>query len=541
MRNNEEELNMSNIRESYEIQIKSNSMALARERAAKMVEDGTIQKAKIIIAENGTGTYSAYLGEAADENNIGRVISLAGNGEANLSVLLQELYEVKIDTVARGVFTGHFNLLGTITADHSSKEVISDRIKALILEKVNAGIIAKSEVRDILVYMQEELFDERLMYYIIKQYAFHTGKQPQRPSTLYKDPWLKERKAARKQTDVAEACRNALVGNALILEGPKAVGKNVFTETIAWILQKPLYLITFSPNMAPSFVYGEKSTDNSAAEALSKFDPETLKKAKEIEERRSNARMLAMLAKSSGADREIVEKAEEAASKLTEEEEAILSQAALFQKQSVQATSVNIVVDSSPLYDALADENGAMICFNEMNLAEPGFFASFTNQLTDGTGFINIPGRGEVKIHKGFCIVGTQNADYAGCQEQNEATVSRFGCIRFKQPKSVEDLLRVATQSKIKKDGFDDVEINDQYIKQAAQFYNAVYGASTRSDALITNTSLNIRGYVRALSIVAESDGVCKLVDELQTQVINVCDPEEVEALVTMAKQTITC
>lgn len=531
------------IRKSFDVTIRANSMAQAKDRAAEMVADGTISKVKVVVGENGTGGFSAYLDEAKDENNIGRVMNvLDESGTAqSLATLCEELYEIKIEKFEKNVFTGKFNLLGMKTEEKEAESKESDRIMSLIKEKIDAGIISKEEMRDILRYMKEELFDERLMYYVIKQYAGHSGKQPQRPSTLYKDPWLKERKAARKQTDVAEACRNALVGNAIILEGPKAVGKNVFTETIAWILHKPLYLITFSPNMAPSFIYGEKSTDNSAAEALAKFDPEILKKAKEIEDRRNNARMLAALARSSGANEAVVKMAEDSAAKLTVEEEDILSQAALFQKQAVQATSVNIVVDSSPLYDALADENGAMICFNEMNLAEPGFFASFTNQLTDGTGFINIPGRGEVKIHKGFCIVGTQNADYAGCQQQNEATVSRFGCIRFKQPKSIVNLLKVATMSKIRKDGFDDVEIPDEYVKQAADFYNAVYGASTRPDAMITNASLNIRGYVRALSVVAESNGECKLVDELQTQVINTCDPEEVEALMTMAKQSITC
>lgn len=79
-------------------------------------------------------------------------------------------------------------------------------------------------------------------------------------------------KAGASVIQLSKGLRAAVSRNAVICEGEKSTGKNVYLETISWLMGMPMYLITFSRQMSPSSIYGEKTTDNSAAKALSEFD-----------------------------------------------------------------------------------------------------------------------------------------------------------------------------------------------------------------------------------------------------------------------------
>ena len=166
--------------------------------------------------------------------------------------------------------------------------------------------------------------------------------------------------------------------------------------------------------------------------------------------------------------------------------------------------------------------------FNEMNMSEANFFASFTNQLLDGTGFIFIPGRGDVPIHPDCVLFGTQNADYEGTEQQNEATMSRFNCIQFPQPDTVKPQLMSAVSATLKKHGCD-VELPKEYFDACEAFYRQCRSAVR--EGAVSNACLNIRGFVRALTTVAESGGVAKLKRWIQLSVINTCPSDEREAL----------
>ena len=314
-------------------------------------------------------------------------------------------------------------------------------------------------------------------------------------SCVYVDPYLDSTQKQKVEGIIAEGLRAAVSRNAVICEGEKSTGKNVYLETISWLMGMPMYLITFSRQMSPSSIYGEKTTDNSAAKALSEFDQNILAKAEVIREKMRFA--ASMLSGKSCNLEQAIEKA------LPAEDRKILEQAKQFEILRAKAASVNITIDASELYDWLID--GGLLCFNEMNMAEANFFASFTNQLLDGTGFLFIPGRGEVSIHKDCVLFGTQNADYEGVEQQNEATMSRFGCIEFRQPETIKGQLVAAVDSRLKKDGFTGVSLSAKHYKEAEAFYKQCRGAVRK--AQVSNAVLNIRGFVRALVTVAESDG----------------------------------
>ena len=199
-------------------------------------------------------------------------------------------------------------------------------------------------------------------------------------------------------------------------------------------------------------------------------------------------------------------------------------------RRSAQAQSVNIIIDSSELYDWLTI--GGLMVFNEMNMAEPNFFASFVNQLTDGTGFLFIPGRGEVKINENCVLCGTQNADYEGVEQQNGATISRFGCSTFEQPKTIKNQLEAAVQTELKAKGYS-LPLDKKNIDMVEKFYRTCQKAVNKGD--FTNAVLNIRGFVRALTNVTSSNGNALLIEEVEDHVINTCPIDERQPLKSTA------
>ena len=207
-----------------------------------------------------------------------------------------------------------------------------------------------------------------------------------------------------------------------------------------------------------------------------------------------------------------------------------------FEKLKAEASAVHITVDQSELYDWLTI--GGVMVFNEMNMAEANFFASFTNQLLDGTGFLNIPGRGEVDIDPNCVLFGTQNADYQGVEIQNEATMSRFGCLYFKQPRTVKPQLMTAVSSALKKCGYEDCMLDEIYFDQCEAFYKQCQKAV--ESGLVANSVLNIRGFVRALTAVAKSNGCAKLRRQVEIHVINTCPVDDRAQLNIAADSLIT-
>lgn len=114
---------------------------------------------------------------------------------------------------------------------------------------------------------------------------------------------------------------------------------------------------------------------------------------------------------------------------------------------------------------------------------------------------------------------------YQGVEEQNEATMSRFGCIEFKQPESIKKQLKAAVTSRLKKDGFEGVSLDAKFYNECENFYKQCRGAVRKQQ--VSNACLNIRGFVRALTIVAESDGYATLTRAVDQHVISTVPTDE--------------
>lgn len=503
----------------------------AGEKVKEMVESGTTSFKTIINPDKTAGGFQMFVDEKSDDwtNVFGIVKTIKDDSGAvlddtDVKILTDQNYTVSdikfdgTDITAKIVIIQDTNVTG-ISGDSDNHEAIM----TIVNEKIAEGIVTKEEAEEKIKYMDENHVDDFLIERVVRGWKKYP-KKIHKPSCIYVDPYLADSQKRRVEGIVSEGLRHGVSRIAVILEGDKSVGKNVYAETITWLLGMPMFLITFSRQMSPSSIYGEKSTDNSAAQALAAFDPDILKKAEDLKSKRDF--MIQHFSKMNipgDGDQQIKAINSMMEQILTPEENELLKKAEEFKMLQAQAASVNIVIDASELYDWLT--MGGVMVFNEMNMAEANFFASFTNQLLDGTGFLFVPGRGEVRINPDCVLIGTQNADYEGVEQQNEATMSRFNALCFKQPETIKGQLVAAVNAALKRDGFDGIKVNPEYYKQAEKYYKQC-SASVKKD-VVSNACLNIRGFVRAITLVAESNGITKLKRAIEMAVINTCPVDE--------------
>lgn len=447
-------------------------------------------------------------------------------------------------------------------------EGTSDDIQSLADQKVKDGIIPEEEAKAILDYLAENHIDAYLMKRIVSNWRKHTYpcKLPKHPSTKYVDPDLAEEVKDGRETIVSQVlrCMTPNLHTApsdkkglkravrrirnLLLEGEKSTGKNVLFETALWCMWESMYLQTLSNSMSGADLYGSRTTDNSASEALKDFDSSILAKAAFY---RSLMEGSIRTLLSSGMS---VNQAAETIRKQITDHDAKIKDAsdgdkilelfqmeAMFKKASAQAQSVNIVFDTSELVEWLT--NGGGFVLNEMNMANANFLSSFVNQLLDGTGFLFVPGRGEIPINPHCVLLATQNADYEGTQQQSEAVMSRFDVITVGQPKSIEGQLKAAVHAALEEDGCPELDLSAEYYSQCQKLYAEWRKAmfSTKADrVMISNACLNIRGFVRALTRVAESRGCSRLSTNIISGVVNGCPVDERPTLAGFVNNIIT-
>lgn len=420
---------------------------------------------------------TAYLGTKEKANAIGMIEAITNDAgkafpEEEIKGMLKTGYAAEILDLSDSPNT--FLIKFTeIVPDVKKRKNASDDYKAEIERVVNAGYCTEAEVRERIEVMETLYIPKDMIVDILRKYRNY--KRPaKRPSTVFVDPY------GESLAIIRQACINILTGRAQIFEGPKSVGKNVAVETIAWLFNMPMYLITFNRYMSGDDIYGTKTT---VAPEIASYSEEEL----------TNMATWDVLSRSG--------------EKLSPGQ---IQDAAKFETLAAKASAVCIKQEESQLVDALSD--GGLMCFNEMNLAEANFFASFTNQITDGTGFLFVPGVGRVDINPDFVLIGTQNGGYLGTNEQNAATMSRFACLQFEFPGTVKAQLEAAVGKKT---------LDAQYFNQSNELYKGFLAAV--KEGYIQDDCLNIRGMVAALKAVAAYPQYTTLAQQIRTQVINTC------------------
>ena len=150
----------------------------------------------------------------------------------------------------------------------------------------------------------------------------------------------------------------------------------------------------------------------------------------------------------------------------------------------------NVVFEPSSIVKAV--EYGGILVMDEFNVALPHVLSIF-NSILDERRRVNVPGYKLVEAHKNFVVIGTQNPDYVGTFDQNEATLNRFYQINFIEAPSISKLVR---------DRFPSMPLD------ACAFMNNLFERTKKmvADGVIEPTILNIRGYLKAAHLVVEED-----------------------------------
>ncbi len=454
----------------FEVVIKKTMMQKAGAAFYQQAVAGTEIPVNIVFKKNAAGNMAAY----ADGAEIANVIT---DVKAFVDETAPENYQARITGV-----TGNPNEMQvTVSVFEFSKKTAAKgadscaAFAADIKRIVDEGIMPEATVRENITVMAENRFPEEMIHQILAAYTDTYAAPAHTPKVLYKDPNPKG------ESKLAKIALNALCGCAIILDGDKSTGKNVAAETIAKVLGRPYYCITGDRKMNADAVFGTKSTDNSAFGMLS-----------------ADLAMAELKVKQGIGDDEDMKKA------------------AQFELLKAKCSSVNIVQEASAFVEWA--EHGGVLNFNEINLCDSNFLASLLNPVTDDTGFLNVPGRGKVVINPMCVLIGTQNtgAEYKGVNQQNAATMSRFGLIKFDAPKSIKNILKA---------NFVGVPVPDTYYESCEKFYT--YLLKNVADGNISNAGLNVRGMVRAIRTTIRIPGFTSLKSQLVEHVVNTCPENE--------------
>ena len=393
-------------------------------------------------------------------------------------------------------------------------------------EAVASGITTAEEAKARIEYMMANRFNTGTMVKVIKYWR--TGYKGERP-TDYIDPALDKAADAGRNGVVARIVHKAMLGYMCLLRGPKATGKDTAINSIAWLLMLPKAEVVITRQTDAMDIFGSQVTDNSASDALEKIDTRMLANAEVILAKR---------------------KMDSASAPLSEAEKEALLTKALFEKLSAQAASVHIVHEVKAIVNCMV--HGGIYLIDEFNMGDSNLYSGFINPLGDGsTHEFEVPGYGPVPISDHFILMATQNDGYAGAEDQNEATMSRFRCFVMAQPESVSDILHSAVKGEIKKKNLTCALPDEKCFKAASRFYDACksmvlgQGSSSFGDAggvgVTTDQCLNIRGIVSALTCVAQYGADTSLAEELEDAVVNVCSSDERPTIMQALISIVDC
>lgn len=219
-----------------------------------------------------------------------------------------------------------------------------------------------------------------------------------------------------------EALAYVHIGQNILFQGDKGVGKNILTQTIAWLYNRPIFEVSMN----------------------SQYNNESLLGTKTF-------------------------------------------------KTTVENGKKTVKLDFEPEPVVLAAKYGGFLVLDEFNMALPHVLAIFNSMLEVGTRRIHVPGFETIDVNENTLVFATQNNDYQGTFEGNEATKDRF--TGFKLPRVTDIKTLIAN----KVEGVDNETLNI-----AENVYNSLKELETSGS--IASSSLSIRGFYIACKVHVEED-----------------------------------
>lgn len=392
-------------------------------------------------------------------------------------------------------------------------EVVKKSSNETVKQLIDKGVLSKEELDERIAYLKQHQITEKDTLFVpalLLIWKQEEGFEVAKPKKLYLNP------NPRQESLIKRIVRNLVLGDPVILEGPKACGKNVAWESISWLFNRPLEVLNCDGKMTKSSMFGSPTTDYSNKEALNRDG------AKEF----INIFFTSLMSSLKGAFSFFFKKKTEAEENVEES----YDKAADFLVNTIKCASPDIKLEKGPVTRALveAEKRGTILIADEMNLSDPNTLAGAFNALTDKhTLAYQVNGLGLVKISAGLIIGATQNGtggEYIGTKKQNDATMSRFNCIRISAPDSIKSILE--------NNKFD---IDEEYYDVLDKIYGK-FARAAKVSRSVSESCLNVRGFERACGHIATGQPVLDAVCEC---VIYTCDKKDEAILVEEVKGQI--
>lgn len=290
----------------------------------------------------------------------------------------------------------------------SESSVVSKvKVKDLIKDIIKRGIDTKENLSQKLDYLKRNKVPEIAIVTLFSSYAEYSddikGKIPTMPKTLYVDNGT---------GILAKSIAYINVGRNLLFEGDRGVGKNVLTETLAWLYNRPLYEFSSNSQHSNNALLGTQTFENDEKE-----DDEI--------EMTETAKSFLKLKNLFG--------------KKDVNEDDLTGIQKFLHKFLKRGDGKKLKFDRSTIIEAF--EVGGIIVLDEFNTSLAHVMPIF-NSLLDDRRRIAVPSYGTINAHSNFCAIATQNKDYQGTFDGNEATIDRFVPVIFPSLNSIEEILQ---------------------------------------------------------------------------------------------------
>lgn len=318
-----------------------------------------------------------------------------------------------------------------------------------------------------------------------------------------------------KNSVMEAAVISALCGFGTLLEGPKSTGKNVMMASIAWLLGVKYFRMNLDQKALPEDLYGSKTTDNSAADVLMSEDGK--KMAAEYVQFRMGNRSLA-------------------------------DTAGEYDRLKSLSSSIHLVNEESAFVKW--GRQGGVFNADEINIWPTDTVVAGLNGVLDGEKVIVHASTGvNIKINDRAYFFAGMNPGYEGTVDLNAAFKSRCNIIEMGYPDGIYNQLAANFNVSVTADkeepafaedyrvSFEPGNLPKTYLKKADTLFKKI--RALVKTGRVSDDAVNIRGIVRALTMVSNFPGAVKLNDMIIMSVVNGCREDERSILTQLVCETI--
>lgn len=390
------------------------------------------------------------------QNDIaGRVVGKEEEMEI-LKQCIEDFPEVLADafSVEKGAILCSVKLKENIETTHVKLDEAIEKI-------ISRGINTKDDINEKLLYLRKNKVPSKAIAELFNSYVKYpnhiANRIPQKPKVLYVDT----------EGLVRDCVCYMNIGSNLLFEGDKGTGKNVLTETLAWLYNRPLYEFSSNSQHSNHSLLGGQTFENT--------------KQDNKEERKKTSKSFFNTIK-------LFKKVFSKESQNIDIDESELSGIEKFLYKTLNKSDKDLVFEKSPILEAF--EVGGIIVLDEFNTSLAHVMPIF-NALLDDRRRMDITNYGLALGHPNFCAIATQNRDYEGTFEGNEATMDRFEPIIFPALTSIEGVLK----ERVPNISYDTlVTANKLYLKMKTAV----------EIGEIDEQALSIRGFVSACKVTEQ-------------------------------------